>query len=1585
MIKTLGKIHRDRIAKAFYAFTLVVLLSSLGAAPRSGVALASPDPTSVTLVGSLQSALGCAGDWDPSCAATHLTYDANDDVWQAVFNLPAGNWEYKVALNGSWAENYGLHATQGGANIALNLAAPTAVKFYYDHKSHWVTDNRNSAIAVSPGNFQHALGCSGDWDPGCLRSWLQDPDGDGIYTFATTALLAGNYEGKVALNESWDVNYGQGGIQNGANIPFNVPFDHAKVTFRYDSTTHILSISAGHGHDNNVEYDGLAHDSRNSLYRVPSGAVNPGTPVMLRLRTYHNDVTGVTIRLYDTAVGHEDREAMKMTASNVDCFDPALTASGSTCDYWQYTYTPTALGTVYYRFIVTDGTATAYYSDNAPRYGGLGQATPTEVDNGFRLNVVSSTFPVIPWMQNGVMYQIFPDRFRNGSTENDPKPTDPRYDYPAPPNATPQQLKAAADAQIINKSWTALPEGYCRDYVNPAVPCTESPKGRDYYGGDLKGVDAKLDYLKSLGVTIIYFNPIFDSASNHGYDTRNYLSVSRYFGSNGYFKKLVKDARARGIKIVLDGVFNHLSSDSPFFDRYHHYSTVGACESTTSRYRSWFTFHDVTPGTGVCVDSQNRPNAATYDGWAGFDSIPVIVKRDPVNNNQPYAPVANYFYANGADSTSGANDTDSTSGDHGTDNMSGANETDSTSGAHRSDNMPGANETDSVAGYWLALGASGWRFDVMTDPSFPTAYWEQLRTITKGIKPDETLIAEAWQWYDNLPLTHGNEADTAMGYRFRNAVLGLLGAVDNKGFPEENNPNLPPSTFVKRMESIREDYADATYYTFQNLLDSHDTTRILWSLTPGQYNREDRELNAANVAVGKQRERIAALVQMSVPGTPSIYYGDEVGLTGASDPDDRRPFPWKLNPDGSYVRDQKDTRYYGAAGDHNLLDWYRTLTTLRANNPVLRKGALTFLLADDTHLTLSYALRKDNSLAIVVINRNETAAQSITVPTAGYVRDGVSLVDALGAGTPGSVQTMNGSFTVQLQPLQGAVFIMQPGQNITGPAAPTALSATANNGLHSTVSLAWTGNAGSASYDVYRSPVQGGGYVKIGSATGASYIDSNVNNGTTYYYAVRGVDAQGNVGGMSNEASATPAFPIGYAVVQWPKTISQTITANYTTVYGQVYIQGLTDVGGDPGAILAQLGFGAPASDPATWLWTPMRYNVRSGNNYEYMAGIRADAPGTYDYLVRFSDDSGRTWVYGDQDGFYPGNPGTNMPGVMTITPSSDTTAPTAPVASIDYGASSLTVSWTASSDPDDAVAEYRVYRGTTPGGEGATAIAIVSASTLRYVDTAVNAGQTYYYKVKAFDTALNASAFSNEVSHAVEPKVVQVTFRVKVPAFTPPGDFVYITGLSQGVANDPLCGYCGGNPATRMTETAVGSHIWQITLAIPDGTPIQYKYTRGTYDYVEEWGTIRGFTNRVATVAANSPTDLAQLFDDTSDTIADDNHKAVQNWRDALVTSTTPANGASVTAPAGIVVTFNWDVTPDGASFDNSIVVMMGATAVAGTISHASATQSLTFAPAAAFAPGAYTVTVDHVIPLTLQSDGIRMRAPYVFSFTVN
>ena len=221
-------------------FLLIVVGVVLGMLPASA---SSAGPTAVTVAGDLQSEVGCTGDWDPACAATHLAYDVSDDVWQGTFSLPAGNYQYKAALNDSWDENYGLHAVPGGDNIPLNLPQAASVKFYYDHKTHWITDNHSTPIPVAVGDFQSELGCPGDWQPDCLRSWLEDPDGNGTATFETTALPAGSYQAKVAVNESWDENYGAGGTPNGNNLPFSVPTNNAKVTFSYDTTSHVLTIS----------------------------------------------------------------------------------------------------------------------------------------------------------------------------------------------------------------------------------------------------------------------------------------------------------------------------------------------------------------------------------------------------------------------------------------------------------------------------------------------------------------------------------------------------------------------------------------------------------------------------------------------------------------------------------------------------------------------------------------------------------------------------------------------------------------------------------------------------------------------------------------------------------------------------------------------------------------------------------------------------------------------------------------------------------------------------------------------------------------------------------------------------------------------------------------------------------------------------------------------------------------------------------------------------------------------------------------------------------------------------------------------
>ena len=222
-----------------------VAVGCVAAVSASAQASDTPAPSVVVIAGSLQSESGCAGDWNPSCLATALTYDADDDVWQGSFALLAGSYEYKAALNGSWAENYGSGAVFNGSNIAINVPAPQTVKFLYDHETHWVTDNVNSYIATAAGSFQSEDGCTTDWAPDCLRSWLEDPDGDGVFTYSVTTIPPGTYEFKVALSENWDINYGMHGVLNGSNISFTVPATDTKVTLRWNSSTKVPSVKVG--------------------------------------------------------------------------------------------------------------------------------------------------------------------------------------------------------------------------------------------------------------------------------------------------------------------------------------------------------------------------------------------------------------------------------------------------------------------------------------------------------------------------------------------------------------------------------------------------------------------------------------------------------------------------------------------------------------------------------------------------------------------------------------------------------------------------------------------------------------------------------------------------------------------------------------------------------------------------------------------------------------------------------------------------------------------------------------------------------------------------------------------------------------------------------------------------------------------------------------------------------------------------------------------------------------------------------------------------------------------------------------------
>ncbi len=1381
---------------------LVLILSSLLFSGLSFVAPAptagrhTTDPTTVTLTGSLQSELGCPGDWDPTCATTGLEFQAADRAWQATFEVPAGDWEYKATLNGGWDENYGLNAVPNGANIPLSLAGPRSVKFYYSHATHWIADNVNAVIATAAGSFQSELGCPGDWQPDCLRSWLQDPDGDGIHEFTTRALPAGSYETKVTINEGWDENYGAGGEANGANIGFTVPQDDAAVTFSYDATTHVLTVdTGGHGHDDDIAWDGLRHDSRSDVYRTPGGAVPAGTPVTLRLRSFHGDVTAATLRLYSLNAGGQRLIPMELAAEGVDCYQAGLATER--CDFWEVTLENADPDNLWYRFIVRDGTDVDYLADDTPALdGGLGATTDDAVDQSWALMVHVPGFQAPEWAADAVIYQIFPDRFRNGRSNNDPRTGDVRYDDP-----------------VLKLGWGTKPEGYCRNYADSAANCPwrfddtppadsptkEQPRGRDYMGGDLKGVDQQLDYLADLGVNTIYFNPIFDAGSNHSYDTQDYTRIDPYFGTQKDWRKLVAHADELGIRIILDGVFNHLSSDSLFFDRYGHYAEVGACESVDSPYRDWFFFSPDPDGPCAGTDGPT-----SYEAWFGFDSIPVIDKTRP--------EVQEYFLT--AD--------------------------------------------DSITRRWLEKGASGWRLDVSGDPSFPDGYWETFREVVKETDPDALTISETWQKDSTLLREiRGDRLDTTMNYRLRDAVLGLLApqSFDSKGFADSGY-QITPTQFADRIASVREDYPDAAYYSLMNLLDSHDTERLLWTLTPGAETTAAREADAANLAAGKARQRIASLIQFTMPGAPTVFYGDEVGLTGDDDPDDRRTYPWQSN-----VR-RRDTR------DMRLHAHYSALAAARDEVEALTEGDIRLLLADDAAGTVAYGRATDAQAAIVAINRS-TSSQALTISVAGYLPDGIVLTTRAAANTPvsGSVTVSGGEVSFTL-PALSAIVLASGEVDLAPPSAPAELTVT--DEAANEVSLAWVASPGAAAYDVYVSPLSGGGYVKANEApvSGTDFTVTGLESARRHFFVVRALDAAGNASEPSDEVVGVPHPAIGWANLQWPPAMSHTISTTDRTddAYGQVWIDGVTSQPGATPGLRAQLGFGPdgtePAADPTAWRWVEASFNTDAGNNDEFVASLLPDQTGTFDYAYRYTVTGGRDWEYADLDGIGNGY-STGQAGSLTVNASGDTAAPATPTGLAVTAASpgGVTLGW----DPvegDETLHGYEIGRADAAGGPF-TVIGSVTAPTAEFTDSSVVENVTYWYVVRALDTSFNRSVWSDEVSATTALRSVTLTFDVTVPSTTDgTGRDVHIAGFLDRLDGDHPQWDPGGTPLTRVDASR-----WTITFTGEEGTQLEYKYALGSWDYVEKDGSCGEIANRQLTLAYGS--DGTQVVSDT-----------VENWR---------------------------------------------------------------------------------------------------------
>ena len=603
----------------------------------------------------------------------------------------------------------------------------------------------------------------------------------------------------------------------------------------------------------------MLHDSHSTDFRSPFGAVSCHTAITLRLAVdskANQTVETVQLRLWQDGVG----ETLLAMA-------PASVAS-SLCWYEAVVEAPAMPGVIWYYFIVRQAGQSFYYGNNPAEIGGVGQlAVKPPPSYQISTYLAGSTTP--GWFKQAVVYQIFVDRFFNGLPDGavlNPRP-----------------------GCLLHARWEDTPV-YTRDMETGAI------LAYDFFGGNLAGVMAKLGYLADLGITAIYFNPLFAAPSNHKYDTADYHQIDPMFGDNELFGELCAKAKALGIAVILDGVFSHTGSDSIYFNKENTYPAVGACQSPASPYYSWYMFSEY---------------PEKYESWWGIDNLP--------NVNETDASYQQFIIE----------------------------------------------DRDSVLKQWLAAGIKGWRLDVADE--LPTGFLQKFYKTLKQTEPEAVLIGEVWEdasrkeAYGQLrQYFDGSQLDGVMNYPFRKLVLDfLLGWKDAQ-------------TVHGELFSLYENYPRENFYANMNIIGSHDVPRILNVLAeaPPEDSQQKlavfkHRLSPAQRELGLARLKLAVLWQMTFPGAPCIYYGDEAGVEGYSDPLNRRTYPWG--------REEAD-----------LLAWYKKLVHLRRQYPVLATG--DWLLHSAAGEVYSYVRRirggqdvfgelaTDNT-AVVVLNRSQQPAR----------------------------------------------------------------------------------------------------------------------------------------------------------------------------------------------------------------------------------------------------------------------------------------------------------------------------------------------------------------------------------------------------------------------------------------------------------------------------------------------------------------------------------------------------------------------------------------------------------------------------------
>lgn len=590
------------------------------------------------------------------------------------------------------------------------------------------------------------------------------------------------------------------------------------------------------------------HNSHDLTFRSPFGACETGSVVRLALRA--PGAKGATLRLWTEGVG-ESLIAMNAESDPSEgMFSASLSIPEDPC-------------LLFYSFIIDTVDGRVFYGNNPECLGGAGQVYEQADPPSFQITVFRKT-PVPAWYKEGIVYQIFPDRFARSSS------FDPEHVGTLP------DIRGGVE-RCVEPDWNALP-------VNEFGPTGEIIRWK-FYGGSLDGIREKLGYLKDLGVTVLYLNPIFRARSTHRYDTSDYMVIDPALGDEAAFTRLAQEARSYGIRIILDGVFNHCGADSKYFDRFNQFykeeGKKGAYHHQDSPYRSWFTFY--------------KNGNPSFRCWWNITDLP-----DFVTTNPEYVD-----YITGK---------------------------------------------DGVIRKWLRLGASGWRLDVADE--LPNSFLKEIRKAVKAENPDGLLMGEVWDDPTNkhnydclMEYFWGEELDCTMNYPFRASVLPFVTGEQSA------------SDFCCHFMNLAENYPPENFYASLNLLGSHDRERLMnilggYPIARYGFDHETtyHDLTPEQYELARKRYKMLSILQYMLPGVPDIYYGDETGVQGGSDPDCRRTYPWGKE-------------------DQDLVDHFKWLGKFYHSHPCLKNGAFRLSAVNDDILALERY--DENERILLLINRTD--------------------------------------------------------------------------------------------------------------------------------------------------------------------------------------------------------------------------------------------------------------------------------------------------------------------------------------------------------------------------------------------------------------------------------------------------------------------------------------------------------------------------------------------------------------------------------------------------------------------------------------